>query len=166
MARRCFYSFQYKPDNWRVSKIRNIGAVEGNKPASDNDWEKIVGGGDAKIKKWISDQMVGKTCTIILAGANTANRKWINHEIAESWNKGKGVLVIHIHNITDSTGNQSSKGNNPLYYVTLGKEKKRLSTVANSYDPPRTTSGGVYSYISAHIEDWIEEAIEIRKAYD
>ena len=164
MARKCFYSFQYKPDNWRVSKIRNIGAIEGNKPATDNDWEEIVGGGDTKIKKWISDQMAGKTCTIILAGTNTANRKWINHEIVESWNKGKGVLVIHIHNITDSSGNQSSKGSNPLYYVTHGTTKKRLSTIANSYDPPRTTSSGVYNYIADHIEDWIEEAINIRNA--
>jgi len=164
MARKCFYSFQYNPDNWRVSKIRNIGAIEGNKPATDNDWEEIVGGGDTKIKKWISDQMAGKTCTIILAGTNTANRKWINHEIVESWNKGKGVLVIHIHNITDSSGNQSSKGSNPLYYVTHGTTKKRLSTIANSYDPPRTTSSGVYNYIADHIEDWIEEAIYIRNA--
>ena len=106
MARKCFYSFQYKPDNWRVSKIRNIGAVEGNKPASDNDWETIVGGGDKKIKEWISGQMKGRTCTVILAGSNTANRKWINHEIMESWNKGMGVLVIFIHNITDQSEKQ------------------------------------------------------------
>nr|WP_304441087.1 TIR domain-containing protein [Ignatzschineria sp. F8392] len=33
--------------------------------------------------------MKGRTCTVILAGKNTANRKWINHEIVESWNKGK-----------------------------------------------------------------------------
>ncbi len=48
MARKCFYSFHYVPDNWRVSKIRNIGAVEGNKPASDNDWETVTGGGEKK----------------------------------------------------------------------------------------------------------------------
>ena len=60
MARRCFYSFHYKPDNWRVSKIRNIGAVEGNKPASDNEWETITGGGDTKIKKWIAEQLTGR----------------------------------------------------------------------------------------------------------
>jgi len=163
MARKCFYSFQYTPDNWRVSKIRNIGAVEGNKPATDNDWETIVGGGDAKIKEWISDRMDGKTCTIILSGTNTANRKWINHEIVESWSKGKGVLVVHIHNITDSGGKQSSKGNNPLYYVTIGENNKRLSTVAKAYDPPRTTRSGVYNFIADNIEDWIEDAIEIRK---
>lgn len=163
MARKCFYSFHYKPDNWRVSKIRNIGTVEGNKPASDNDWETVVGGGDKKIKEWISNQMKGRTCTVILAGTNTANRKWINHEIIESWKKGMGVLVIHVYNITDSNGNQSSKGTNPLYYITLGDNK--LSTVAKSYDPPRNTSKGVYNYIADNIEDWIEEAIEIRNNY-
>ena len=166
MARKCFYSFHYKPDNWRVSQIRNIGAVEGNKPASDNDWEEVTKGGDAEIKKWIADQMKGRTCTVILAGSGTANRKWINHEIKESWNNNKGVVVIFIHNIKNSKGEQSSKGNDPLYYVTHGPTGKRLSTIAKAYDPPRTTSKGVYSYIEDHIEDWIEEAIEIRKNND
>jgi hypothetical protein len=166
MARKCFYSFHYNPDNWRVSKIRNMGAVEGNQPAKDNAWETIVGGGDKKIKEWIDGQMKGRTCTVILAGTNTADRKWINYEIKESWNKGMGVLVIFIHNITDSAEKQSSKGANPLYYVTHGPAQKRLSVIAPSYDPPRTTSKGVYSYISDNIEDWIEEAIKIRNEND
>lgn len=164
MARKCFFSFHYKPDNWRVSKVRNIGAIEGNKPASDNDWETVTGGGDKKIKEWIADQMKGRSCTVVLAGANTANRKWINHEIIESWDKGMGVLVIHIHNITDVNDKQSAKGANPLYYITHGPTKKRLSTIAKAYDPPRTTSKGVYNYIADNIDDWIEEAIKIRKA--
>ena len=166
MVRKCFYSFHYKPDNWRVSQIRNIGAVECNKPASDNDWEEVTKGGDAEIKKWIANQMNGRTCTVILAGSDTANRKWINHEIKESWNKNKGVVVIFIHNIKNSKGEQSSKGNNPLYYVTHGPTQQRLSTIAKAYDPPRTTSKEVYSYIEEHIEEWIEEAIEIRKNHD
>jgi len=163
MARKCFYSFHYKPDNWRVSKIRNIGVVEGNKPASDNDWETITGGGDKKIEEWIAAQMKGRTCTIILAGSNTADRKWINHEIVKSWDDGMGVLVIYIHNITDRNDKQCSKGSNPLCYVTHGPTKKCLSTIAQAYDPPRTTSKGVYGYIEDNIEDWIEEAIQIRK---
>ena len=163
MARKCFYSFHYVPDNWRVSTIRNIGAVEGNKPASDNDWETVTKGGDKKIKEWIAEQMKGRTCTIVLAGSNTANRKWINHEIMKSWNDGKGVLVIFIHNLKNKDGKQCSKGANPLYYITHNATKKRLSTIAKAYDPPRTTSKGVYNYIAENIEDWIEEAIQIRK---
>ncbi len=162
MARKCFYSFHYIPDNWRVSKIRNIGAVEGNKPASDNDWETITKGGEAKIKKWIADQMIGRTCTIVLIGAKTAGRKWITHEIVKSWDKPMGVLGIHIHNITDVTGDQCSKGGNPFYHVKHAPSGKRLSSIVNTYDPPRTTSSGVYNYIAEHIEDWIEEAIKIR----
>jgi len=163
MSRKCFYSFHYKPDNWRVAKIRNIGVIEGNTAATDNAWETIVGGGDTKINKWIADQMSGRTCTVILAGTNTANRKWINHEIIQSWDKGMGVLVIFIHNITDRNEKQSSKGSNPLFYVELTATKKRLSSIAMAYDPPRTTSKGVYSYIEDNIASWIEEAIRIRK---
>ena len=48
-------------------------------------------------------------------------------------------------------------------FVTHSPTKKRLSTIAKAYDPPRTTSKGVYSYISDHIKDWIDEAIQIRK---
>lgn len=44
MARKCFYSFHYEPDNWRASTIRQIGAIEGNQPARDNDWESIASG--------------------------------------------------------------------------------------------------------------------------
>ena len=162
MARKCFYSFHYKPDNWRVAKVRNIGAIEGNKPASDNDWEAITGGGDKKIKEWIANQMKGRTCTVVLIGSNTSSRKWISYEISESWNNNMGVLGINIHNITDRNDKQSSKGGNPLYHVTFKETGKRLSTIAKTYDPPRTTSKGVYSYIEDHIEDWAEEAIKIR----
>ena len=110
--------------------------------------------------------MAGRTCTIILAGTNTANRKWINHEIVESWNRGMGVLVIYIHKITNVLGNQSSKGTNPLYYINHKATGKRLSSIAKAYDPPRETSKGVYSYIAANIDSWIEEAIQIRKDND
>jgi len=54
--RRTFFSFHYKPDNWRAAQVRNMGVVEGNAPVSDNDWETIQRGGDAAIKRWINGQ--------------------------------------------------------------------------------------------------------------
>lgn len=164
MARKCFYSFHYTPDCWRVSKVRNIGAIEDSKPANDNDWETITKGGEAKIKEWIENQIKGRTCTVILAGSNTANRKWINYEIIKSWDKGLGVLVIYIHNLTDRMGLQCTKGSNPLDYITHGPTKTKLSSIAKAYDPPKTVSSDVYNYISANLERWIEEAITIRNA--
>jgi hypothetical protein len=163
MARRIFYSFHYKPDSWRVSKIRNIGAIEENKPATDNDWETVTGGGNAAIEKWIKEQMVGRTCTVVLIGQNTAGRKWVNHEISESWKKGMGLLGIHIHNITNSQDEQSFKGNNPFTGFKIGDEV--LSSIVKTYDPPFSTSKYVYNHIADNISDWIDEAIAIRKKY-
>ena len=75
IKRQIFYSFHYKPDNWRVATVRNIGAIEDNKPANDNYWETIKKGGDVSIKRWIAGQMKGRSCTIVLVGTNTAGRK-------------------------------------------------------------------------------------------
>ena len=84
MTRRVFFSFHYKPDNWRASKVRNIGKLEGNTPASDNGWETVTKGGDGAIRKWIDDQMRGRSCVVVLVGSKTAGRKWINYEIQKA----------------------------------------------------------------------------------
>jgi len=165
MARRVFYSFHYKPDNWRASQIRNMGVVDGNKPATDNDWESITGGGEAAIKKWIAEQMNGRSCSVVLIGAGTANRKWINHEIVKSWNDGKGILGVYIHNMKNSQGNQASKGSNPFSNITMGDTDKKMSSVVKAYDPPYTTSQNVYSHIKDNLADWLETAIDIREDY-
>ena len=93
--RRTFFSFHYKPDNWRAAQVRSMGVVEGNEPVSDNDWEEVTGGGDDAIKEWIDDQMKGRSCVIVLVGNKTAGRKWIKYEIEKAWNDGKGLLGIY-----------------------------------------------------------------------
>jgi hypothetical protein len=165
MARRAFYSFHYKPDNWRASQVRNMGVVDGNRPASDNDWEEITRGGDSAIQRWIDGQIDGKSVTIVLIGSNTANRKWINYEITKSWNDGKGVMGIFIHNLLDKDGDQSSKGSNPFDYITLKRDNSRLSTIAHAYDPPYYDSQKAYGYIHDNLAGWIETAITIRENY-
>jgi hypothetical protein len=162
MARRVFYSFHYKPDNSRAAQVRNMGVVEGNKSASDNDWEAITKKGDAAIEEWIDGQLDGKSCTIVLIGADTAGRKWINYEIKESWNNTKGLLGVNIHRLKNLDSEQSSKGSNPFDEFTVGEAKKKLSSVVKVYNPPHTDSKDAYAYIKDNLEDWIEEAISIR----
>ncbi|MBA3006235.1 MAG: TIR domain-containing protein [Proteobacteria bacterium] len=166
--RRVFYSFHYKPDAVRASQVRQIGAIEGNKSATDNEWEKITGGSDAAtkdkaIKKWIADQMEGRTCTVILVGQNTANRKWINHEIIKSWNDGMGVVGIYIHGLKNFEGDMSTKGANPFDYITYGVIKKKLSSTVKCYNPAGSNSKDRYAWIVQHLANAIEEAIKIRK---
>jgi len=165
MARRCFFSFHYKPDNWRASQVRNMGKVEGNNPVSDNGWETVTGGGDTKIKKWIADQMSGRSCTVVLIGTNTSGRKWITHEIVESWNDSMGVFGIYLHHLKNSAGNQVTKGSNPFYSITIGLDNKRMSTIVKVYDPPYTASTSVYNHIENNIASWADEAFDIRKDF-
>jgi hypothetical protein len=162
MARRVFYSFHYKPDNARAAQVRSMGVVEGNKPATDNDWETVTKGGDKAIEKWIDDQLDGKSCAVVLIGENTAGRKWITHEIVTAWNNNKGVMGIYIHGLKNLDGKQATKGGNPFDYVTLNKDAKKLSSVVMAYNPPYSDSKDVYNYISNNFSDWIEEAISIR----
>ena len=163
MARRVFFSFHYKPDNWRAAKIRNMGAVEGNRLVSDNRWETITKGGDAAIKRWIDNQMYGKSCAIVLIGSRTAGRKWIEYEIRKAWNDRKGLLGIYIHNLKARNGNQSPKGANLFYRFSVNG--RRLSNIVKAYDPPYKRSTNVYTHIANNIADWVEEAIRIRGSY-
>lgn len=165
MARRVFYSFYYKEDNWRAAQVRNMGVIEGNAPVTDNEWESITRGGDQAIQKWIDEQLNGKSCTIVLIGAHTAGRKWINYEIEKSWNDGKGLLGIYIHNLQDREGRQSLKGSNPFDGFTMKRDGKKLSSIVKAYDPPYSVSTDVYSYIKRNLAAWVEEAIAIRENY-
>jgi len=162
IKRQVFYSFHYKPDSWRVSQVRNIGTIEENKPAPDNDWEKIVGAGDEEIKKWINEQIKYRSCTIVLVGSKTANRKWINYEIVQSWNAGMGVVGICIHGLKNQEESVSEQGENPFDYITHGKTGKKLSTIVKCYNPTGSNSKERYEWISKYIADAIEEAIKIR----
>ena len=163
--RQIFYSFHYRPDCWRTSQVRNIGVVEGNKPATDNDWEKITSAGDDAIKKWINGQMNYRSCTVVLIGNKTADRKWINYEIIRSWNKGMGVVGIYIHGLKNKDGHISLKGNNPFDYISYGNGGKKLSGIIKCYNPKGSNSKERYDWISKYLSDAVEEAIKIRNTH-
>lgn len=162
MARKCFYSFHYKPDNARASQVRNIGVVEGNKSVSDNDWEAVTKGGDDAIKKWIAGQMKGKSCAIVLVGAGTANRKWINHEIIKAWDDGLGIVGIYIHGLKNLNGDTSAQGANPFDFIGYSNTGRKLSSIVKCYNPAGATSKERYDWISTHLSNAVEEAVTIR----
>ena len=162
MARRVFYSFHYEPDNWRASTVRNIGVIDGNKPATDNDWEAVTKGGDDAIKRWIANQMSGRSCTVVLVGNRTANRKWINYEIVKSWNEKMGVVGIYIHGLKNSDGRVTTQGSNPFDYITHGPTGNKLSSIVKCYNPAGSNSQERYDWIKKYLSDAVEEAVDIR----
>jgi hypothetical protein len=123
VARKTFFSFHYQRDIWRVNVVRNSGVVIGTAAAGFKDaslWEEAKKKGDAVIKKMIDDALIGTTVTVVLIGAKTAGRKYINYEIQKSIERGNGILGIHIHNIKDQSENTDDKGDVPKKLVDGG----------------------------------------------
>ena len=141
MARRVFFSFHYQHDIFRVSQVRNSVIKNGTFDQSGfidhADWESLERQGDESIKQWINGQLTGASVTVVLIGADTFDRPWINFEIQHSYADGKGMLGIYIHQLKDPrTGLPDYKGRNPFenIYITHSNPRRYLSELYPTYD--------------------------------
>lgn len=140
MARRVFFSFHYDNDVKRVVQIRNSWVVRaGNEtqPFVDKaEWESIKRTGPQAIERWIDKQLNGTSVTVVLIGSGTYDREWVQHEIKRSYELGKGMLGIYIHNVKDPQLGTSVKGKNPFDYWSIKQNGREiaLSSLYNTYD--------------------------------
>lgn len=154
MARRVFFSFHYERDAWRASIVRNSGITKDVAGFSDAvDWEKIASRGDVAIKKWIDDQLVGTSVTVVLIGAETASRPYVKYELRRSWEVNNGILGIYIHQIKDSHQQTDVKGgvNFGLNFTVNGSNGKSFSERFPIYD--WINDDGYHNF-----DKWIETA--------
>lgn len=141
MARRVFFSFHYQRDIFRVSQVRNSGITKGSYDQSGfidhADWESLERQGDEAIKRWINSQLNGASVTVVLIGAETFDRPWVNYEIQQSYSDGKGMLGIYIDQLKDPrTGLADYRGRNPFenIYITNSNPRRYLSDLYPTYD--------------------------------
>ena len=129
--RQVFFSFEYNKDAWRASQVRNMGKVDNSSTFSDNDWEEVKEKTDAKIREWIDNQMAKRSCLVVLIGATTSGRKWINYEIEKAYELNKGIVGIYIHGLM----------NNPVSVSLLsGDRKPQIRFLGNHH----SGSGNLY----------------------
>lgn len=118
MARRTFFSFHFERDVWRAGQVRNSWVTKADREASGfwdaAKWEEVKKKGEEAIQKWIDDQLNGTSVTVVLIGAETSTRKYVDYEILQSHKKGNGLLGVYIHNMKDSNSKTDIKGNNPF----------------------------------------------------
>ena len=157
--RQIFYSFHFDNDVMRVQQIRNIGALEDNKPVSANDWEEIRKKGDNAIEKWIDNNMAYRSCIVVLIGEETSKRPWVKHEIKKAWSESKGLLGVYIHNIKCPRNGKSNMGANPFSQFTFKDNDGNVKTIPCK----NPDSSDAYNDIKDNLEDWVEEAIENNK---
>ena len=141
MARKVFFSFHYQRDLWRVNVVRNSGAIEGVSAAGFHDaslWEETKRKGDAAVKKFIDSSLDGTTVTVVLIGAETANRKYVSYEVEQSVARRNGILGIRINSIKDKDGHTDPPGPVPAALNAIGAP--------------------VYAWEYGKLGEWVEKA--------
>lgn len=139
--RHVFFSFHYA-DVFRVNVVRNLWVRRGGPaPAGYADrsmWEAEQTRHGPALKRKIRDALHGTSVTVVLIGAETASRSWVDFEIRESWERGSGLLGVSIHGIRCArSGTTSRRGANPFRSVKVpdahGHERS-LARVVPIYD--------------------------------
>jgi hypothetical protein len=119
MARRAFFSFHYNDvSSFRANVVRQSWVTHDRGRQDtffDNSiWEKAQTKGTDAIKELIEVGMKGSTVTVVLIGEGTHERRWVKYEILKSFERGNGILGIHINRIRGKDGYITSRGLNPL----------------------------------------------------
>ncbi len=118
MARRVFFSFHYQRDVWRACQVRNSWVTKtGAEEAGFIDaaaFEAIERRGEDAIKAWIRDQLNGTSVTAVLIGQETWTRPYVQYEIRQSFERGNGLLGIHVCGLADQEKRTHGPGVNPL----------------------------------------------------
>jgi hypothetical protein len=163
MARHVFYSLHYAGDRSRVAGILRSQALDANVEASVEEWAKLQRSGNFAIKHWLEAQLKGRSCTIVLIGANTAMRPWVQYEIKRSRELKLALIGIHVHRLHDANGQESTKGENPFQHPETGLGSS--ASAVPVYDPPEQDSPLVYRHIVDNMARWADEAVAQRRPW-
>lgn len=160
MTRKIFFSFHYERDAWRAGQVRNSDLVPNEDEKGFIDavaWEEIRRKGDSAIEQWILDQLQNTSVTVVLIGAETSQRPWVDFEIRESWKRGNAIIGVNIHNVKDSESKTDIQGTNPLdnVYLTNGQA---LSSICPVYD-------WVINDGRNNLGTWADQAAQARESY-
>ncbi|MGE0737517.1 MAG: TIR domain-containing protein, partial [Alphaproteobacteria bacterium] len=156
MARKVFFSFHYDRDVRRIVQVRNSWVVRPDGEAQPfydkaafEEAKKRAGG----IEQWIEEQLKGTSVTVVLFGSETYEREWVRHELKRSYELGKGIVAIDIHNVKDPQLGTDVQGKNPLDYWTVEQNGRKV---------PFTSLYETYDWVLdngyANMPSWIDAA--------
>lgn len=138
--------------------VRNRWVTYGNQMLSGiidhAEFEKIERQGDVAIKRWIDNQLNNTTATVVLIGADTLNRRYVQYEICESIKRRNAIIGVYINNVRDLNGSFSNPCNK--------------HTIIGYYNDGRPAyfdevADGIYDYVYedgySNLDLWVEKAV-------
>ena len=99
MARRVFFSFHYERDIWRANVVRKSWVTQDRESAGFFDGslqEAAKTKSPERLRALIRGRIKGTSCTVVLIGAQTAQRRFVRYELAESCGQGHAPLRVRI----------------------------------------------------------------------
>lgn len=139
-TRKVFFSF-HSEDLWRVDVVRNALYAEPAARFQDASlWEEAKKKGDMAIRRLIDRELAGTSVTVVLIGAHTASREYVNYEIEKSIERGNGLLGVYVHDINDQQQKTFTQGAAPSALIDAGAR--------------------LYTWDRDKCADWIEQAYQ------
>jgi hypothetical protein len=160
MPRNVFISFHYQRDIFRVNVLRNHLVSNGGYLFP---WETAKITDEDVLKRMLDQALKPTSVTVVLIGAETANRRWVQYEIRKSLEQGSGILGIYIHNIPDlRTGKSDKQGTNPLDCFVV--PQKTQCANSSPVQLPLSSVYSTYDWVGDdgynHFGKWIELAAQ------
>ena len=159
MARSVFFSFHYANDISRAMVVRNRWLSFGSQTASalldHAEFEKIKQVGEKKVHEWIDAQLKYTSATVVLIGAETLRRPYVQYEICQSVIKGNAIIGVYINNIRNFDRE-----------VSIGDDKHTIIGMATDGSPVYfdDIADGIYDYMIDdgynNLSVWVDKAVK------
>jgi len=121
LARRTFFSFQYKPDVNRAWIVRNSWVTkltQGSRSDAgffdSSVFEAAEREDPESLKRFLREGLENTSVTCVLVGETTVLSRWVRYEILRSFMCGNGPFAIRIHSIPSFNVSCSPSGSNPF----------------------------------------------------
>lgn len=100
IRRKIFVSYHHRGDQQYYNEFSRI-FHDGYQLITDNSLERAVDSGDVDyiMRRIREEHLHGSSCTVVLCGANTPNRKYVDWEILASLNQGMALIGVGLPGI-------------------------------------------------------------------
>lgn len=128
--RRVYFAFHYQDViDFRANVVRNSGVVADEDTFLDASlWEESKKKSPLALKRLINSGLDYTTTTSVLIGSETFSRPWVRYEIFKSFERGNGLLGVHINSIPDKGRRIYNHGPNPFDFTGFYIDKARKLT--------------------------------------
>jgi len=116
---RVFFSFHFHQDRNRTRTVMEHWLAGDGTSATPfltrRQLMEMIESGIPSIYAWVEAEIARCDASVVLIGANSSGRHFMEYEIAQSVRQHKPVIGVHIHGIPDASDQASHMGENPLF---------------------------------------------------